>query len=158
MVESKQLIKLYGDPSVNTLDWERSNMVLWKLPALIHLAIPEIPSKIYIHHKFMPVVERWLTDLIKEGVSSEIRTYDGCWNVRTKRYLKSLSIHAFGMAVDLNASHNPLRLTRDQCTAKGLNPFSKKFIDVSRKHLDCGADWVTRPDLMHFQIKKEAAF
>lgn len=158
MVESKQLIKLYGDPSVNTLDWERSNMVLWKLPALIHLAIPAIPSKIYIHHKFMPVVECWLTDLIKEGVSSEIRTYDGCWNVRTKRGLKSLSIHAFGMAVDLNASHNPLGLTREQCTAKGLNPFSKKFIDVSRKHLDCGADWVSRPDLMHFQIKKEAAF
>jgi len=158
MVESLKLIKIYGDPSADTLDYERKNMQLWKLPALIHLAIPCLPSRIYMHGKFIPVVQQWLTALVQEGVSGEIITYDGCWNVRKKRGLKTLSIHAFGMAIDLNASHNPLGLTREQCAAKGLKPFSTKFIDVSRQYVDCGADWQSRPDLMHFQIKKGQAY
>lgn len=155
MIDSKTLTSKYGNPSIDTINWERKNMIIWKLSPLIHLAIPCLPSKIYIHWKFRPVVENWLGDLIKEGVSEEIITYDGCWNVRKKRGLQSLSIHAYGMAIDLNASHNPLGLTREECMAKGLKPFSKEFIDVSRKHLDCGGDWIKRPDLMHFQIKKE---
>lgn len=158
MVDSSKLIKVYGDPSVNTIDWERKNMLLWKLPPLIHLAIPCMPSRIYMHNKFIPVVQAWLTELVKEGLSGEIITYDGCWNVRKKRGLSSLSIHAFGMAIDLNASHNPLGLTAAQCSAKGLKPFTPAFIECSRKFVDCGADWTTRPDGMHFQIKKGQAY
>lgn len=158
MVDSTRLAKVYGNPTVEPLAWERKNMVVWKLPPLIDLAIPELPSKIYMHKKFVPVVENWFNALIEAGVSHEINTFDGCWNVRTKRGLRSLSIHAWGMAVDLNASHNPLGLTREQCLKRGLIPFTDKFISVSRKYVDCGADWTTRPDLMHFQIKGAQAY
>ena len=132
-------------------------MVIWKIPTDIDKAIPALPSRIYLHRAFQNIAETWFRALIAADVSKEIVTYDGCWNVRTKRGLSSLSIHAFGMAIDLNASHNPLGLTRDQCIARKLKPFTKEFLNVSRKFVDCGGDWPTRPDLMHFQIKRDAA-
>lgn len=153
MVSSAVLIKKFGDPSINTKEWANKNLHIWQVPALIHLAIPEMPQRIYCHRKFSPVLEKWLTALISAGVAHEINTYDGCWNVRKKRGLSTLSIHAFGMAVDFNASHNPLGLTPAQCKAKGLVPFTPEFISASRPHIDCGADWKRRPDGMHFQIK-----
>ena len=153
MVTSSQLTKLFGNPSVNTKAWEADNMNSWKLPALINLAIPELPHRIYCHVKFRPVLEAWLGALIQANVADEINTYDGCWNVRKMRGLQALSIHSWGMAIDLNAAHNPLGLTSAQCNAKGLTPFSEKFIEVSRQYVDCGADWKKRPDGMHFQIK-----
>ena len=158
MVESIKLIKKYGNPTMETLAWERRNMKVWNVPPLIHLAIPQIPSRIYMHRVFIPVAEQWLKALIEAGVSNEIKTFDGCFNIRTKRGAKSLSIHAFGMAIDLNAAHNPLGLSRQQCLLRGLIPFTEKFINVSRKYVDCGADWQTRPDLMHFQIKGAQAY
>lgn len=154
MVSSAQLIKKYGNPSVSMNDWDSKNLQIWQLPELIHLAIPELPARIYCHKQFIPILETWLTALIQKGVAHEINTYDGCWNVRKKRGLTTLSIHAFGMAIDLNASHNPLGLTPSQCKAKGLVPFTDKFIEISRQFVDCGADWKSRPDGMHFQIKE----
>lgn len=132
-------------------------MVLWTIPKDLDKAIPALPSRIYIHKAFQAVAQEWLRELVAQELAHEITTYDGCWNVRTKRGLTSLSIHAWGMAIDLNASHNPLGLTREQCIARKLKPFSKDFIAVSRKFVDCGGDWPSRPDLMHFQIKREDA-
>ena len=153
MISSVTLTKVFGDPSVNTQDWAKQNLHMWQVPALIHLAIPELPARIYTHKKFSPILERWLTALVKAGVAHEINTYDGCWNVRKKRGLSSLSIHSWAMAIDFNASHNPLGLTDAQCKARGLVPFTSEFIAASRPHVDCGADWKKRPDWMHFQIK-----
>ena len=132
-------------------------MTLWVVSKSLRTAIPALPSRIYIHKAFKPIAEQWFHALVDFEIAKEITTYDGCWNVRTKRGLSSLSIHAFGMAIDLNASHNPLGLTREQCIARKLKPFTKEFLNVSRKFVDCGGDWPTRPDLMHFQIKRDAA-
>ena len=152
MVTSDRLTKRFGNPTINTAAWERQNMIVWRVPPLIALAIPELPSRIYCHKLFAPVLDKWFTALVENGLATEINTFDGCWNVRNKRGLKSLSIHAWGMAVDLNASHNPLGLTADQCKARNLVPFSPAFIAVSRHYVDCGADWLKRPDGMHFQV------
>ena len=157
MVSSAELIKKYGNPATITLLWEQRNMVLWTVPKDLDKAIPALPTRIYIHRAFKDIAHNWLRALVEFDVAKEITTYDGCWNVRTKRGLTSLSIHAFGMAIDLNASHNPLGLTREQCIARKLKPFSKEFLNVSRRFVDCGGDWPTRPDLMHFQIKRDAA-
>ncbi len=153
MVTSAQLLKQYGDPQVNTLAWERKNMTLYDVPISIEKFNPAIPNRIYCNRDFAPVLNAWLNALADTGLIHEIKTWDGCFNIRRKRGLYSLSLHAFGMAVDINASHNPLGLTSVQAIAKGLIPFSEKFIELSRKYMDCGADWKIRPDLMHFQIK-----
>jgi len=154
MIKSADLISKFKDPSIDTIRWERSNMVIWQVPTYITNYIECLPKKIYMHYKFQDVAHDWFDGLLNTDLYKEIKTYDGCWNVRKKRGLQTLSIHAFGMAIDLNVSHNPLGLTREQCIDRGLKPFSKRFIEYSSKYIDCGGLWTTRPDLMHFQIKK----
>lgn len=153
MITSKAALQKYGDPTINNLRWEMKNMILKRLNPVIHISNPVIPAAIYVNKDFANDVDLWLTELFNVGLLSEIKTWDGCFNIRKKRGINALSMHAFGLAVDINAAHNPLGLTREQCIAKGLRPFSPRFIEVSRIYMDCGADWVQRPDLMHYQKK-----
>ena len=75
---------------------------------------------------------------------NELKTWDGCFNVRRKRGLKSLSLHSWGIAIDVNAAWNGL----------GKEPtLSKEFVQC---FIDAGFDWGgtwTRKDGMHFQLK-----
>lgn len=158
LVSSSKLIQLYGDPTVNTQDWEHKNMTYYRVPGFIKEKNPFLPNIIYMHRKFVQVVDVWFTALTFADLIQEIRTYDGCWVVRKKRGGSTLSIHSFGMAIDFNASHNPFKHTRQQAIDKGLKPFSEKFIQASRQYVDCGADWKSPVDLMHFQIKIEDSY
>lgn len=154
MVTPKILTAKFGDPAANVMEFERRWMKVWDVPTGLELLNGAIPKKVYCHIYFAPILEEWWWDLAQNNLLSEIKTWDGCWNVRRMRGLKSLSIHSWGCAIDINAAHNPLGLTKKQCFSKGLKPFTDKFIEVSRKYVDCGADWTTRPDGMHFQIKQ----
>lgn len=162
MVTSSILLKRYGSPlddarttNVNEqTQWEQKNMSVVQTPAHLLKACPVLPKKLYGHKDFVPTVILWLQDLFDNNLISEINEWNGIFSIRLKRGLDTLSIHAFGCAVDANAKNNPLGLTREQCIKKGLKPFSIEFINISRKYFDCGADWKTRPDGMHFQIKK----
>jgi hypothetical protein len=154
MITPKAAIAKYGDPTLDNLKWERKNMIMYRfLNEAIHVSNPVIPAVIYVNKDFAGDVEKWLSALFVEGLLHEIKMWDGCFNIRKKRGLSSLSLHAFGIAVDVNAAHNPLGYTREQAIAKGLRPFSPRFIEVSRKFMQCGADWVNRPDGMHYQKK-----
>lgn len=163
MVTSKDLIAKYGDPRINTAAWEARNMASYSLPANLVHANGHLPGKVYCNRDFAATIIAWLTALAttagKDGkfLIDEIKTWDGCFNIRMKRGQNTLSVHAFGMAVDINAAHNPFMVTREQAIARGLTPFSEEFLAVSRKHMECGADWATRPDGMHYQIKQLAA-
>lgn len=153
MVSSLALIKKYGNPTENTLKWERENMTVYDVPDVFERMNGFVPKKIYCHRKFVLPLTLWFQDMATTGVIKEIISWDGCFNIRLKRGARSLSIHSFGMAVDFNAAHNPLGLTAQQAMARGLKPFSESFNNVARKYVDCGIDWKTRPDGMHFQIK-----
>lgn len=77
-----------------------------------------------------------------KGLLNEIRTFDGCFNVRDTRGVPGrASMHAWGMAIDFNAQTNKL----------GCEPsWSKEFLDTMRKMGWCvGADF-HRQDGMHF--------
>lgn len=153
MVSSNDCIKKFGDPTINQTAWEMKNMAMFDIDDRVNKANPVIPNRVYCNKVFGPVLNYWLIALMDAGLLSEIKTWDGCFNVRKKRGLSSLSMHAFGVAVDINAAHNPLGVNAMLARSRGLVPFTNKFIEASRKHVDCGADWVTRPDGMHFQIK-----
>lgn len=162
MVSSQTLLSRYGSPlddarttNVNEqTKWEQKNMTIVEVPAHLRKACSALPQKIYAHKDFAPTVLKWLQDLFDNNLISEITEWNGIFNIRLKRGLDTLSLHAFGCAVDANQKNNPLGLTREQCIKKGLKPFSEQFLAISRKYFDCGADWKNRPDGMHFQIKK----
>ncbi|GGH42831.1 hypothetical protein GCM10007423_39760 [Dyadobacter endophyticus] len=144
MKSQAQLIAKFGDPYNDRLGFERKWMVLWIVPADIRAAIPCLPSRIYLNRLIRDVLEKTLRKLIELGLHTEIVSYDGVFNIRPKRGSSGISLHSWGIAVDLNAGLNPFR---------GKVTWSASFLKVWRDiGWICGADWsAASKDGMHFQ-------
>lgn len=140
-VTSKQALDKFGEP---TPAMERKYMVLWDVPQDINDAIPTIPNKIYCNKLMVGPLEAAFRAVIAAGVQKDIKTWDGCFNIRNKRGLGSPSLHSWGIAVDINAAWNQL----------GKKPsFTKKFVQCfTNNGFEWGGDWQARPDGMHFQL------
>lgn len=151
MVTSAQCLKKYGDP--NLLQTQTKHFVIWEVDADIREAFKHVrfsavgtigfPKKIFVNKDFQPVLEQALRNVIDRGLASEMKTWDGCFIIRAKRGLLSLSLHSWALAVDINAFENQLNQTPK------LSPeFVKCFTDAG---CDWGGEW-TRKDGMHFEI------
>lgn len=112
----------------------------------INLQLPNLPSKIYCNIDFIEPFEKAIKNMIEANCVNEIKTFDGCFNIRKARGTSVYSLHSWAVAIDLNAFEN-------QMYTKGK--FSKKFIDSWKKAgFDWGGDWTKRTDPMHFQLSK----
>jgi len=137
MVTSAQALKKYGDPN------KQSALILWDVPGYLEIGV--IPKKIYCNKDMIIPLAAALQALITTGHVSELKTWDGCFNIRKKRGLGSMSLHSWGIAVDLNAFENGLNMTPK------LSPgFVKCFTDNG---FEWGGLW-QRKDGMHFQLAK----
>jgi hypothetical protein len=137
MVTSAQALKKYGNPTL-----ER-NMVVWDVP--VNLEIGVIPKRIYCNRDMIAPLTQAFTNLINRGHVHELKTWDGCFNIRKKRGLSSMSLHSWGIAVDVNAAWNGLG--KEPTLSAG---FVKCFTDAG---FDWGGTW-KRKDGMHFQLSK----
>lgn len=140
MVTSAQCLKKWGDPTIVTN--ELKYMTVWDVPA--HLEIGVIPKKLYCNKLIVAPLIQAFTNLIDRDFVKELKTFDGCFNVRRKRGLTSMSLHSWGIAIDVNAAWNGLGKT--PVLSAG---FVKCFTDAG---FDWGGTW-TRKDGMHFQLK-----
>jgi hypothetical protein len=137
MVTSQQCLRKYGEPSASN-----PCMVLWDVPTELEIGI--IPKKIYCNRDLVLPLKNAFENLIERGFVNELKTYDGCFNIRKKRGLNSMSLHSWGIAIDVNAFENGL----------GKQPklsagFVKCFTDAN---FDWGGNWTSRFDGMHFQL------
>lgn len=74
--------------------------------------------------------------------------YGGCYNFRPMRGSHQLSMHSYGIAIDLDPQRNPLGTKwRDD---KGMTPLPVVQI-FERAGWTWGGRWTSRPDCMHFQ-------
>jgi hypothetical protein len=144
MKTQTQLIKAMGNPYTARAKFEKKYMELWDIPADINKAIPALPNKLYINYLIIQPLEDTLRELIAQDLHKEIKTFDGCFNIRPKRGSDGISTHAWAISVDLNATWNPFR---------GKVTWSKPFLAVWRNNgWTCGADWSKASvDGMHFQ-------
>jgi len=147
----KKLNADFGDPFLDAKTFELKNMKVLRVNKLF----PSLPfSKVYINKALESPLINTFTLLDAKGLLHEIKKYDGCFMVRCIRGYENPcigSIHAWAMAIDFNASDNPLGMSREQCIKKGLTPFTEAFLDVWRQTgWVCGADF-GRKDGMHFQ-------
>lgn len=137
MVTSNECLKKYGDPTLE------KNMIVWDVPAELELGV--IPKKIYCNKDMVKPLQLALKNIIERGLVKELKTWDGCFNIRKKRGLSSMSLHSWGLAIDINAAWNGL----------GKTPtMSYKLVQC---FLDAGFEWGgtwTRKDGMHFQLAK----
>jgi hypothetical protein len=136
MVTSAQCLKKYGDPE------KELNMILWDVPTEIEIGV--IPKKLYCNKDIVDPLMAAFINLINRNKVDELKTWDGCFNIRKKRGLSSMSLHSWGIAIDVNAAWNGLN------KEPLLTPeFVKCFTDAG---FDWGGTW-TRKDGMHFQLK-----
>ena len=137
MVTSQQCLKKYGDPE------KESNMTLWDIPTELEVGI--IPKRLYCNKDLVSPLSKALKALIDTGYVNELKTFDGCFNIRKKRGLNSMSLHSWGIAIDVNAFEN------------GLNKEPKLSAGFVKCFTDNGFDWGgtwERKDGMHFQLSK----
>lgn len=139
MVVSATCFKKYGEPSANN-----PCMVLWDVPNELEIGL--IPKRIYCNKDLIKPLTKAFQALIKTGKVEELKTYDGCFNIRKIRGGKQMSLHSWGIAIDVNAFENGLG------QQPKLSPeFVKCFTDAG---FDWGGNWVSRKDGMHFQLSK----
>lgn len=158
MVTGLDCYEKWGDP--NTTHDEGSYMTLWQVPEYIWQLIPEIPRRIYCNKVMVVPLETAFLNVINRGLTEEIKTWDGCFQVRPirgyeetiKKLLKAgkieesmvyMSIHSWGIAFDINAAWNPLGSYGEMS-----EELAKCFTDAGWEH---GRNW-RRKDSMHFQL------
>lgn len=138
MLTSKQARERYGDPV------KESSMVLFTVPKELRLGV--IPKKIYCNKDLVKPLTIAFGNIIVRGLIDQVKTWDGCFQIRRTRNGESASLHSWGLAIDINAAWNGL----------GKVPTMSKelvacFTDAG---FDWGGLWKT-PDGMHFQLKGE---
>jgi hypothetical protein len=141
ILTSQDCLTKFGDPTAN----ERKFMVVLDIPT--HLEVGFIPKKLYCNKAMQKPFLAAITALITTGAVKELKTFDGCFNIRKKRGGTTMSLHSWGVAVDVNANWNRM----------GEPPtLSKKFVKCFTDNgFDWGGDW-KKPDGMHFQLKRES--
>lgn len=136
MITSKQALARYGSPV------HEAGMTLWDVPTELEIGV--IPKRIYCNRDMVIPLKFAFGNLIDRGFVKELRTWDGCFNIRKKRGAASASLHSWGLAIDVNAAWNgfgqPFTLSAG---------FVKCFRDAG---FDWGGEW-TPCDGMHFQLK-----
>lgn len=88
-----------------------------------------------------------LTHVHERKLGKELLSFDGCFNIRMVRGSTShFSAHSYGLAVDLNASRNPMGQVLH-------SSWSKEFVACFKEQgFDWGGDWHGRKDPMHFSF------
>ena len=137
MVTAQQCLKKYGPAEAEKA------MTVFTIPS--KLKIPHIPAKIYCNKDLIGPLCGALENIVNRGLTDQVKTWDGCFNIRKKRGAVSASLHSWGIAVDINAAWNGF----------GKTPTMSR--ELVACFTDAGFDWGgkwTKPDGMHFQLSK----
>lgn len=135
MLTAKKCQQILGDPI------KEKDMVMFHVPE--ELQIGCIPKRIYCNKRLVEPLSRALAALSMTGCVKELKTWDGCFNIRYKRGGTTPSLHSWGLAIDVNAAWNRL----------GMEPnLSPRFVACFTDNgFDWGGIW-DMPDGMHFQL------
>lgn len=143
---------LANGSSVNiTNGFRKDNIVTIELPQVKKLP-PYNTNRISVHKKAASQFQQLFTDWKKAGLTDRILTYDGAFNARLIRgSSKTLSSHAYGIAIDLNAKWNALGVNPANVGEKGS---IRELVTIANK---LGFYWgghFSRKDGMHFELAK----
>lgn len=147
----RQCMSYYGDPG--------SNQAICKVPYTMYLAW-DLNSKVtqYQCHRLVkePMERIWNRVLEHYGydkiIDLRLHLWGGCLNVRRMRGGSAWSMHAWGIAVDMDPDHNQLR--QNHKTATFAKPEYDKYWEII---YDEGAISLGKErdfDWMHFQFAR----
>lgn len=101
-----------------------------------------------VHRRCVGLFAALLDDLVPHLTGPLVSP--GCWgySYRPVRGSSTLSFHAYGLAIDVNAPRNPMTTSR---SAMGQMPANAG--EIGRAHgCEWGGEWNGRRDLMHFEV------
>ena len=121
-------------------EWVRQNIATAEVSIL---------GEVTCHRLLIPQLQAALTEITEEGLADLIRAddYGGCYVPRfiDRDPSLPLSMHAFGLAVDINVSTNLLGSAGDQ---------DPRVVAIFEKWgFEWGGHW-DRPDPMHFELAR----
>jgi hypothetical protein len=111
-----------------------------------HIRTKTVPilGRVTCNAAFFPALQVALREVERQGLSSLLHTYNGCWNARTvaRNPTAPPSFHAYGAAIDINAASN----------AYGSTPtMDGRIVDIfEHEGFNWGGDFLI-PDGMHFE-------
>lgn len=134
------------DNGKETLHWprEREFMQLVDFPTRLK---PLGVVRVYCNKLMAVPLRQALDNIVERGLAGQLKEWNGCFEIRKARGdLLRLSVHSYGLAVDINAS------TNQRGTPGDMSPELRAcFEDVG---FVWGGTWET-PDPMHFQFVTE---
>jgi D-alanyl-D-alanine carboxypeptidase len=143
-----QLKVLFGEPAVGLPygnDWVRLD------PAFLrrYIVTRRVPilGAVTCHREMIGPLRAALGELARRGLSRLVNPgdYGGCYAPRRIQPRGQLSLHAWGVAIDLNASRNPFM---------GRSRQDRRLVRTMVRHgFTWGGEWPTRPDPMHFELR-----
>jgi hypothetical protein len=83
-------------------------------------------------------------DIVAQGLVPLLKTFDGCYNDRLVRGGSAMSLHAWGLAIDLNAADFPLGSIARQD--------HRLTVAFEKQGFWYGGDYHGRKDPMHYQF------
>jgi hypothetical protein len=138
----------YGEPAVRLPygdDWVRLD------PAFVrrHIVTRSVPilGSVTCHRAMIRPLRAALGELARRGLARLVNPgdYAGCYAPRRIQPRGQLSLHAWGVAIDLNAAANPFM---------GRSRQDPRLVRTMERHgFTWGGDWPTRPDPMHFELR-----
>lgn len=106
----------YGPVNLVSRQWrhEARWMVICDVPPRIASVWKNVASgrgmlthRIYCNRDMQSPLALALTNILDAGLEHELKTFDGCYEIRPCRgSISVLSAHAYGLAIDLNAHEN----------------------------------------------------
>jgi D-alanyl-D-alanine carboxypeptidase len=138
----------YGEPAVGLPygdDWIRLD------PAFVrrHIVTRSVPilGGVTCHRAMIGPLRAALGELARRGLSHVVDPgdYAGCYAPRRIQPSGQLSLHAWGVAIDINAAANPFM---------GRSRQDPRLVRTMQRHgFTWGGEWPTRPDPMHFELR-----
>lgn len=137
----RELTSYFGDPRDDSFADEYLTVIDLSMYGLSQF------TKVYGNWIMERPLRLALDGLQSIGMLGVIDTYDGCFNIRPMKASNStLSVHAWGLALDLNASTNPYG-------KKLVTDFPDEFIRCfAMAGFEWGGLWNSVKDAMHFQL------
>lgn len=150
MTAQQSMIAKYGQPDAT---YQSAWCTLWEVRK-------EFPwflvNKIFLNKDFKEMLFNGFKAVDSRGLQSEIKSFDGCLSQRPVRGFNSLSMHAWGAAMDLNhiTGHMIEGLPVEKITIEmRRGPWSQEFIDAMKSAgIFFGGDFIHRPDPMHWSM------
>jgi len=151
---TKQVTAKYGEPNI-TGDGYLETLIL-PYPMRLAWDTEHKTSRIRCHKLIVPNMTAALADVLSAYgydriVELGIDLYGGVFNYRKKRGGSTMSMHAWGLAIDLDPSHNQLKWGRDK--ARFAKDEYKPLLEAFYKNGFINLGVEKNYDWMHFEIK-----